>query len=94
MIIALDYDKTYTADSDLWDMFIAMAQSRGHQVICITMRYPNKAEQIDRTNFKVNALYYTSRKAKLRWINEFNVKVDIWIDDKPGYLFDNAVDSL
>lgn len=90
MIIALDYDKTYTRDPKLWDKFIDSAHNSGHKVICITMRKPNLAEEIDRTNFVVDQLYYTSRKAKLIWAKANNIEVDIWIDDKPGWLFDDA----
>jgi len=39
MLIALDYDGTYTADPIFWDTFIASAQSHGHGVACITMRH-------------------------------------------------------
>lgn len=90
MIIALDYDKTYTRDPNLWNEFIRHAKQCGHEIICITMRKPNQQEAIDRSNFKVDKLYYTSRKAKMIWAKMNNVDVDIWIDDKPGWLFDDA----
>jgi hypothetical protein len=38
MIIALDYDNTYTRDTVLWDKFIINAQEREHKVQIITSR--------------------------------------------------------
>lgn len=86
MIIALDYDRTYTADPKLWDEFIKQAIERGHKIVCITMRYPT--EPI--INFS-ERVYYTSRKAKKKWADENSIAVDIWIDDKPAWLFEDAL---
>lgn len=86
MIIALDYDKTYTREPVLWKKFISDCQKLSHVVICITMRYPH--EKI--LDMPLDAIYYTSRKAKLIWAKANNIEVDIWIDDKPGWLFDDA----
>lgn len=91
MIIALDYDKTYTSDKFMWNKFCVLAQECGHEVICLTMRYDNDEERI--SNLPVSKIYYTSRKAKLIWAKQNNIHVDIWIDDKPGWLFDDAADA-
>lgn len=56
--------------------------------ICITMRYPS--EPIMDMSCRV---IYTSRKAKLIYAKNNNIKVDIWIDDNPGWLFDDAADA-
>lgn len=92
MIIALDYDKTYTADPKLWDKFCTDAVELGHKIICLTMRYNNKEEKI--SNLPVSEIYYTSRKAKLIWAKANNIHVDIWIDDKPSWLFDDAASAV
>lgn len=88
MIIALDYDKTYTADPSLWNNFIFDCNVKTHKVICLTMRFPN--EKILNMPCEI---YYTSRKAKLIWAKQNNIHVDIWIDDNPGWLFDDAADA-
>lgn len=90
MIICLDYDKTYTADPILWDEFIKICKLRKHEIICITMRKPNKEEEINRTKFKVDKLYYTSRKAKKKWAEMEGIAVDIWIDDKPAWILEDC----
>ena len=80
MLIALDYDKTYTADPELWDRFISDAQSRGHEVKILTMRYPS--EPVEGLNIDV---VYTGRKAKYGAI-----PANIYIDDTPQFLFQDA----
>ncbi len=80
MLIALDYDGTYTADPMLWDRFIADAQRCGHEVKIVTMRFPS--ETIDEPPVEV---VYTSRKAKYGAI-----PANIYIDDSPHWLFQDA----
>lgn len=89
MIIALDYDKTYTADKLLWDTFCVICEQAGHTVICLTMRFNNKDEQIG--NVPMSKIYYTERQAKKVWADKNGIIVDIWIDDKPAWLFEDAI---
>jgi hypothetical protein len=77
MLIALDYDGTYTRDPELWDAFIAHAKERGHEIKIATMRYPT--EPIPDIGLEV---IYTSRKAKYGCMD-----AHIWIDDQPNFLF-------
>jgi hypothetical protein len=81
MLIAIDYDKTYTADKNLWDKFIVLAQDSGHDVRIVTMRRPD--ETIEDAPIKI---VYTSRKAKASVI-----KADIWIDDSPSWIFQDSL---
>jgi len=80
MIIALDYDKTYTADTALWDDFIQSAQDRGHSVTIVSMRYPD-----EKIEFVPVDVVYTGRKAKATIF-----KADIWIDDSPAWIFEDS----
>jgi hypothetical protein len=81
MLIALDYDKTYTADTVLWDGFVKMAQDCGHVVKIVTMRTPKEAI----TGAPVEVVY-TSRKAKATV-----VAADIWIDDSPQWVYQDSL---
>ena len=81
MLIALDYDKTYTADPMLWDSFIAQATERGHIVHIVTMRNHAGEAILDAPA----PVIYTDRKAKHRFIN-----ADIWIDDSPHWILQDA----
>jgi hypothetical protein len=87
MLIALDYDHTYTADKELWNKFILDAKMRGHKVVCFTMRFDNVEERLYAMPVDV---YYTERKAKKVWAEAKGFLVDIWIDDKPAWLFEDA----
>lgn len=89
MLIALDYDQTYTTDPALWDEFINRCISRGHEVICITLRYPKEAI----ADLPI-PIHYTSRKAKSDFCKVNSIKVDIWIDDKPAYIFEDHISIL
>lgn len=93
MLIALDYDGTYTADTELWDQFILNARMRGHKVYCVTMRYAD-TESVDvelNLNSKVDKIIYTNRKAKkVAFRMQCGHNPDIWIDDMPEWLFEDA----
>jgi len=84
MRIAIDYDGTYTRDPKMWDIFISNAKSHGHEIICVTMRYPH--EEI---NMPCNIIY-TSREAKARHTMMKNIEFDVWIDDNPLYIYQGA----
>ena len=84
--IALDYDKTYTADPDLWDAFIILALSRGHKVNIVTMRRWHD-EAID--DMPVNVIY-TSRAAKVPFLESIGQPHDIFIDDSPYWLLNDS----
>lgn len=94
MLIALDYDGTYTTDPELWDQFIANARMRGHEVYCVTMRYAETENEEVETNLgaKVDKIIYTNRKAKKAAFRiQCNKNPDIWIDDNPDWLYEDAL---
>jgi len=79
--IALDYDGTYTADSELWDAFIALARARGHLVLCVSCRRPT-AENYEECKVPV-PIHFTSLAAKDWHMKQRGLPIDIWIDDEP-----------
>lgn len=88
-IISIDYDHTYTADPALWDSFIASAKRRGHTVICVTLRKPTslKGQEVSKwLAYKVDAIVFTSGKAKDEAVLVLGWDVDIWIDDDVQYI--------
>lgn len=84
MLIALDYDGTYTADSALWDAFVKTANIMGHRVVCFTMRH--SSERIEMPC----PVIYTGRKAKAKFAAENGYKVDVWVDNDPLFLIEDA----
>lgn len=85
MLIAIDYDGTYSEDEQLWYDFVKKAIGRGHEVICITMRRP--AEKLDDMPCDV---IYTSRAAKRNYAESLGYYVDIWIDDAPHWILTDS----
>jgi hypothetical protein len=81
MIIALDYDNTYTVDPKLWARFVRDAKVNGHTVKIVTMRYPH--EPIVGVPCEV---VYTSRQAKVK-----TFRADVWIDDSPHWIYQDAI---
>lgn len=86
MKISLDYDNTYTLDPKLWDAFIDAAKRQGHDVVCVTMRHDDVDERIEMPC----EIIYTGRKAKAAYLDERSVKIDIWIDDSPHWIFQDG----
>ena len=89
MLIALDFDETYTRDTMLWDWFIFTARERDHKIIIVT--YRNKEIDIDaRLNALANRnipIVYTDGIAKKPTALAMGFKPDIWIEDKPESVY-------
>ena len=80
MIIALDYDHTYTRAPRLWDDFIALADAGGHSVVVVTMRDENDPLPAEPPGVPV---YYTGHLPKAACMESLGIVVDVWIDDDP-----------
>jgi len=85
MIIALDYDDTYTADKALWNAFIPLAQILGHTVHIVTMRdgvedWNEEFKELAEGGVKT---IFCNGESKKDVTEREGIKIDIWIDDKP-----------
>lgn len=86
MNIALDYDKTFTADPVLWREFCTMARKRGHKIYMVTMRF--NEETVDEfAASSVDEIVYTAREAKKKFTEIIGLDIDIWIDDSPFWIY-------
>lgn len=85
MIIALDYDDTYTADPDLWDSFIENAVNSGHRVIVVTCRRDTREnrDECRVPDIAWNDHFFTNLSPKRWYMEDKEISVDIWIDDLP-----------
>ena len=84
MIIAIDYDNTYTEEPIMWLSIIGLMQAYGHYVICVTFRHEHECDDIDpRLRNKVNEFIATGRRAKFDYLKKNDIDIDIWIDDDP-----------
>ena len=82
MLIAIDYDETFTLDPGFWREVIALAEGRGHSCICATMRYPH--EEIPPEHARLfERVVYTGRKAKRPEVDKAGYYPSIWVDDMP-----------
>lgn len=94
MNIALDFDKTYTADPELWLSFIDNARKRGHNVYVVTMRYGDgwEKDQVHKElAHHVDGMIFTSREAKRKHaLDNHGIHFDIWIDDNPEMIGEHS----
>ena len=91
MLIALDYDGTYTADPGLWHPFIAASRARGHRIFVVTMRFPSEGREVEqRLGTHVDRIIFTGREAKRRHLQRLGHDVDVWIDNHPEYIDGDA----
>ncbi len=91
--IAVDFDNTYTADPKSWLHFMRYMHTAGHNVFIVTARNRHKdnCDYLDTILLNGFRVYWCDGVAK-RWCldNHHNIKVDIWIDDKPENILYNS----
>jgi len=91
MLIAIDFDETFTADPELWAEFLVRARSRGHTAICATMRFEHEGAEVRaHMHGLVEKIIFTGRKAKMQAVQEAWYYPSVWIDDSPLWLFNNS----
>ena len=87
MILALDYDKTYTKAPELWNQFITLTLAQGHQIILVTMRSKEEMGEVYKALKNIIPIYHTSRSAKSCYLRRHGIEPDIWIDDNPVTIY-------
>lgn len=90
MLIAIDYDGTYTRDPELWLRFVVDAKKNGHTIVLATMRHNTEIDNICEKLKKEVRIVCTSRKAKVKALMEMDIIPDIWIDDQPYWLLNDG----
>lgn len=89
LLIAIDFDDTFTADPDLFSRMIRIAVNRGHRVICVTSRRDSEENSNDIMNlfekYQIlkTQIIFCNMGSKLWTMEQLKFKVDIWIDDAP-----------
>ena len=80
LLIALDFDGTYTADPALWHGLVRAAGRAGHRVTLVTVRAPNGGNDYPESAAKLMGipLVRTDGKSKRSAIT-----ADVWIDAMP-----------
>ena len=87
MIIAIDYDNTYTADPEGWEAFIDLMESRGHKVICVTGRDDGFfGDPVRKSIGKKIPVVFAGSAWKIDAAKKSGWDVNVWIDDSPQYV--------
>ncbi len=81
MLIALDYDKTFTADPNFWREVIAMGERHGHTFVCVTGRRTPPERPEPSIPLQVVC---AGPELKRHVAAKAGYAVDVWIDDMPG----------
>lgn len=86
MIVAIDYDDTFTADPTAWRNVIAALRANGHVVICVTAR---QGDQEDRSEIASafsdeTPIVFAGNAKKRLAAEQAGYKVNVWIDDTPS----------
>jgi hypothetical protein len=85
LVIAIDYDDTYTADPVLWAAVVAVLAS-SHEVICVTARRctaENRNELRRNLPPQIETIILAYDMPKRMAATRAGFAVDIWIDDRP-----------
>lgn len=91
MNIGLDYDNTYTRDPECWNDIIDRFAQGGHNVYVVTMRTPEEGFPVrEALHKRVDGIFFTSRKAKQPHMFERGISIDIWVDDVPYFVNNDA----
>jgi hypothetical protein len=90
LLMAMDFDRTFTGDVEFWRFFVLMAVKRGHDVICVTGRSPTPTGKLELmtvmgepTLTLLKDLIFCDHSPKRARTLAQGYKVDIWIDDLP-----------
>ena len=82
MLLALDFDATYTLDPDYWNKVIELTRESGHEIIMATYRHA--VADWDPIMEKIDLdIHFTDGKAKKPFLEEKGIVVDVWLDDRP-----------
>lgn len=85
MLIAIDYDNTWTRAPGFWAIFAGNCRTQGHQLICVTGRSPSQPVPLQMP------VVYAHNEFKRTAAERAGYKVDIWIDDMPGVIEDARI---
>lgn len=90
-VVAFDFDETISDNEPLWLQVMLALEKGGYHVVVCTWRtpktYPEDLKFLVDKGFKV---YYTSGQAKQTYMAKQGIKVDIWIDDNPYAILNDA----
>lgn len=93
MLIAIDFDDTYTRDPVFFDLMIQELKSRGHAAICVTARMEKDGGDVTASNLAnlCERIIFTGGKPKRQFTAEAGYYPSIWVDDMPETIGDHIL---
>jgi hypothetical protein len=94
MLIAIDYDDTFTADPELFKMFVELGKARGHSFVCVTARRdgpcefrgPHRGDQVREAMKGLMPIVFAKHDYKHEAAVKAGYYVDVWVDDHPEWV--------
>lgn len=95
MIIALDYDRTYKLEPELFLNIVRLFVEAGHTVYAITTGSYQESLGIDpRLRKLAKSVLATNHQSKFDFVKRMDIWIDIWINDDPAAIFDHYLSTL
>ncbi|QTR52670.1 hypothetical protein [Thiothrix unzii] len=85
MLIALDYDNTWTSHPAAWPDFVHLFKGMGYEFVCVTSRgaTAKNKQELSRTIGEYMPVVFCNHQPKREIARRFGFSPDIWIDDRP-----------
>ena len=84
LLVAIDYDDTWTRQTKIWKQLVANIKRQGGSCICVTSRHKDTNDgELTNSIGKHMTILYAKGKPKEKVAKEKGYSVDIWIDNKP-----------
>lgn len=95
MIIAIDYDNTYSADPESFNKVITIFKEAGHNVICVTAREDGvMGVPVCNSIGKLVPVIFAGSISKREAAKKRGYNVDVWIDDMPAMIDEYESEEL
>lgn len=96
MLVAIDFDRTFTADSESWSTIIGILEQAGHRVICVTGRVETVDNRLELRNslpMSVEIIFSGDEPKRVAAFRKGHT-VNVWIDDRPERIAQPFVKQL